>query len=71
MDFVAVASSTISGVGYDDATGVLAVRFNSGTEYHYYGVPRDVYEGFFSAPSVGQYFNVYVKRAGYAFQQTG
>jgi hypothetical protein len=65
MDHVAVSSSTVSAVGYDEASNTLGVRFLNGTEYHYFGVPQDVFEGLRSATSVGQYFDQNVKKAGY------
>ena len=71
MEFINVSSTTLAAVGYDESAALLAVRFISGREYHYFGVPRDVYDGFFTATSIGHYFNNYVKRAGYPFQQVG
>lgn len=47
-----VFSSNVEAVAYSD--GQLYVRFGSGT-YEYDGVPEDIYEGVFSAQSVGRY----------------
>ena len=55
----------VSAVGYEDDTSTLGVRFHSGSEYHYTGVPRGIYEGLLSAPSVGSFFDTYVKKSGY------
>lgn len=71
MDYVSVSSTNIAAVGYDDEQTLLGVRFLNGREYHYFGVPRDVFDALLSAPSVGQYFNAYVRKGGYAFQQVG
>jgi hypothetical protein len=69
MDYQSVSSSTVSAVGYDDATNTLGVRFQNGTEYQYFGVPQDVFEGLRSASSVGRYFDQYVKKAGYSYSR--
>ncbi len=37
-------SSNIAGVGYDEATKTLEVRFQNATRYRYGGVPADVAE---------------------------
>lgn len=66
MEYTSVSSSTVQAVGYDDASNTLGVRFLNGSEYHYFGAPREVYEGLLSASSVGSYFDQYVKKAGYA-----
>jgi len=69
MEYVPVSSSNVAAVAYDDATNTLGVRFLNGTEYHYSGVPRDVYEGLLNASSVGSYLNEHVKKAGYPFSK--
>lgn len=71
MDYQAVSSSTFASIAYDAEQSVLGVRFLAGTEYHYFGVPQDVYEGMLSASSVGKFFDQYVKKAGYSFQRVG
>lgn len=67
MDYVAVSSSTVGAVGFDEASSTLGVRFNTGAEYHYSGVPRQVFDGLVSASSVGQYLDQFVKKAGYPY----
>jgi hypothetical protein len=69
MDYVPVSSKTVSAVGYDDASNTLGVRFQNGSEYHYFGVPREVFEGLQSASSVGSYLDQSVKKAGYPFSR--
>ena len=44
MEYTPVSSSTVSAVGYDETSNTLGVRFNNGSEYHYFGVPQDVFE---------------------------
>lgn len=67
MDYTAVSSSTIASVGYEPESATLAVRFQSGMEYHYFQVPKEVFDGFLVASSCGQYLDQYVKKAGYAY----
>jgi hypothetical protein len=69
MDYDPVSSSTVAGVGYDGTTNTLGVRFPNGSEYHYFGVPQEVFDGLRSASSVGRYLDQYVKKAGYAFSR--
>lgn len=59
-----VNSSQIASIGYDAATKTLAILFNKNRKvYHYFDVPQDVYDGFFSRPdiSIGQYFAANVR----------
>lgn len=71
MDYVSVSSSNVAAVGYDDLTNTLGVKFLNGSEYHYGGVPKEVYEGLLSASSVGSYFDQHVKKAGYGYSRVG
>jgi hypothetical protein len=71
MEYMSVTSSSLSAIAYDDDGQVLGVRFQKSGEYHYHGVPRDVYDGFMTAPSAGIYFDQYVKKAGYPCQKVG
>lgn len=54
-------SSTMAGIGYDEASHTLTVEFNSGSRYNYYDVPQHVYDGMKSADSIGKYFNAEIK----------
>jgi hypothetical protein len=67
VEYVSVSSSTISAIGYEEASNALGVRFHNGTEYHYFGVPQDVFEAMRSAPSVGRFFDQNIKKAGYGY----
>lgn len=51
-----VKSSNITATGYDEATHTLAIRFKSGGEYHYAGVPKNVADEFHAAKSLGGFF---------------
>jgi len=54
-------SSNIAMLGYDANTSELHVKFHSGAEYVYIGVPQEVFEGFLGAPSKGRYLNEAIK----------
>jgi hypothetical protein len=58
-------SSLLVGVGYDADRQILEAEFHDGGIYRYRGIPEDVYEGIFSAPSVGYYFTNFVIKGGY------
>jgi len=57
MEMISVQSSAIAAMGFDAASQVLRVEFNSGTVYDYAGVPEDLFEAMMlKAPSHGQFF---------------
>lgn len=58
---VAVESSAISSIGYDDEQKKLMVRFKHGGSAAYRGVPRDVFLAFLGAESKGEFFNFGVR----------
>ena len=60
MKMVAVESSTISSVGYDRATKVLRVVFDSGAVWEYSGVPKKVYDELLAAGSKGGYMKDFI-----------
>ena len=57
----AVSSSAISNIAWKDET--ITVTFNRGGTYDYPG-GKDLYEDFVNAPSIGAYFNQYIKPRG-------
>jgi hypothetical protein len=61
MNRIAVASTTLATVGYDDALSILQLEFQSGAHYQYFGVPAAVHQGLLDAPSKGSYFNQYIR----------
>ena len=67
MNYVAVESSNLSAVGYDEDNKTLGVRFRNGGEYENSGVPAIVYRALLAAQSVGKYYQAHVKDAGYRF----
>jgi hypothetical protein len=52
-----VQSSSINSVGYDPKRQVLEVEFVDGDVYQYSDVPRQIYEAFLQAESMGQFMN--------------
>jgi KTSC domain len=71
MDYVSVSSTSVAAIGYESETNTLGVRFQNGGEYHYFGVPEDVFEALKSASSIGSYINEYIKKAGYPCSKVG
>lgn len=61
MDRKPVSSSNISSIGYDPATKILEVEFNSEGLYQYSGVPQSVYQGIMGATSHGKYLASNIK----------
>lgn len=61
MRMNSVKSSNVSQVGYDADGHRLGVIFNGGAEYHYHGVPQEVYDKVVSAESVGTAIEKLVK----------
>jgi lysyl-tRNA synthetase class 2 len=51
-----VDSRAISVIDYDDEKAKLFVRFTSGEEYVYVGVPGEVHRSFCDAESKGRFF---------------
>lgn len=60
MNVVAVESSVLASIAYDDDSGILQLEFHSGKIYQYFGVPAAVCEGLLRASSKGEYFNEFI-----------
>jgi len=60
-----VESSQIHAVGFDPATGVLAIQFKNksgpGNVYHYANFSQSQYNDFVAAESIGKYFGQNIK----------
>ena len=56
-----VNSSQISYIGYDEETKELFVTFKNGSTYKYKDVPLFKFNNMKVDPSVGKYFNMYIK----------
>jgi hypothetical protein len=46
---ISIQSENVSAAGYDEATKVMTVLFDSGRLYEYYGVPADLWISFVEA----------------------
>jgi len=63
-------SSQLAAFGYDAQTKTLEIWFKStGTTYHYFDVPPEVFDALKAAPSKGSYFIRNIKRAGFRYQR--
>ena len=58
-----VKSSQVQSIGFDEATGTLAVKFTrgAGATYHYPGVTKETFEKFRAADSIGTFFGKHIK----------
>lgn len=54
-----VKSSNISHIGHRD--GALVVRFHSGDEWEYPGVPAETHAAMLASESVGKFFHAHIK----------
>ena len=66
---IAVASSSLATVDYDDQRGILQVEFLDRTLYQYIAVPRQTYEDLCRAESKGAHFNQHIRNR-FAWGQT-
>lgn len=57
-----LTSSAINSAAYNTKNGTLTIEFKRGDKYEYPNVPREHYDGLIHAPSVGKYFNQYIKQ---------
>jgi hypothetical protein len=70
IEMVAVNSSNVDAIGYDEANQLLYVRFLNNTWYTYKGVPIGEFEGLKNAPSVGSYLHRNIKNL-YPYERIG
>ena len=56
-EMIAVQSSNIESVGYDENDEEVYVKFLNGSVYVYRGVPLHDFEGLGDTPSVGSYLH--------------
>jgi len=64
-----VVSSNIDAAGYDEKTQTLAIRFKTGKTYHYEKVPKNMYNGIFTARSSGKFFRDNIIGVKYKFSK--
>lgn len=58
-----VTSSNLDAIGYDLERSILAVRFKSGSVYHYSTVPAEVAKALFEAESKGTFYATRIKKS--------
>ena len=58
---VAVESTTLATIEYDEARELLQLEFCSQAVYLYFSVPPTVYQALLGAPSKGGYFNQMIR----------
>ena len=63
---VAVESSSVTSVGFDEAVSAMEIEFAGGAVYRYFAVPAAVHAAMMDASSKGAFFNQHV-RAKYPF----
>lgn len=62
IPLIPVQSAQISGIGYDEATQTLAIKFSKGEAvYEYAAVPREVHSAFMASDSKGKFFQGTIK----------
>ncbi|SDG57741.1 KTSC domain-containing protein [Thalassobaculum litoreum] len=61
MTWMAVDSSTIARMDYDEPRRVLKIEFKNGTRYEYYDVPTNIFQQMKAAPSKGHFLAVSIK----------
>ena len=61
MQRVAVESTSVASVGYDEHAHVLEIEFRGGRVYRYRDVPAAVHRLLLRAPSIGEFVNRIVK----------
>lgn len=61
MERKSVSSSNIASIGYDESASILEIEFLNGSIYHYFDVPRDVYQDLMDADSHGKYLTSNIK----------
>jgi hypothetical protein len=55
-------SSVIAGIGHNPKTQQLAVLLKSGAVKFYPGIPRETFQAFISADSLGRFYNAHIRR---------
>ena len=61
MNRKSVKSSNIVSVGYNEVDKILEVEFIRSGVYKYFDVPKNVYEAFITAPSIGKFLHSKIK----------
>jgi len=62
MDRIAVRSSNLKSIGYNEVEQILEIEFNSGGIYQYFNVPVEKYQRLMSVSSHGKYFHAHIEK---------
>lgn len=68
MKRIAVRSSSVKSLGYDEERQVLELEFHSGAVYQYFSVPPIDYARLLDGRSIGRFINACIKDR-YPFKQ--
>lgn len=49
--------------------GQFDVKFPNGRIYRYFNVPRGIYDKLLNAPSIGRFFDIFIRKAGYRYEE--
>lgn len=66
---ICIANAEWLPVSEDILIGDLTIEFMQRGTYIYHEVPMDEYLNLAEAPSQGQYFNMYIRNAGYSYER--
>jgi len=67
---VAVISTHIADISYNEDENLLIVTWKNGRRYEYTNVPKGVYEEFLNSSSRGEFFNKVIRtNKDYEFQE--
>lgn len=64
-----VESRCVASLDYED--GDLTIEFHQRGTYRYFNFPLEEFVAFATSFSLGTYFNLYIKDAGYAYEKVG
>jgi hypothetical protein len=66
---IEINSQCVENLDYSYENDTLTVHFHERGTYEYYHVPLPVFVDFSEAASKGQYFNLYIRNAGYSYSR--
>jgi hypothetical protein len=61
MRHIAVKSSNVASIAYDEPSHNMQVKFKNGSTYQYPNVPPEVHAKFLNASSPGSHFAAHIK----------
>lgn len=64
-------SDCVSSLEYEEEEEKLTIHFQKRGSYAYFGFPPHAFAEFNYAESRGEYFNLYIRNAGYAYERIG